>query len=296
VSEINLGLYRTFLQPWVRAFANEGSAKAMRKLHPLRLQYEMFAATNPFLRALQSQADDVQRSRQQVSADNPFWQAQEQMADFIETSLDAYRDLRDHMFEATFHAVYGSPVLQAMVGLRASDRPVREKPGEDALRRGLVSQRIAELKRAIPQGGPREALLRALLYIRMPDGVVDERGFNFLRRMREEAGTGMPLADFKKAVREQFLMLLLDERACVDAIPRMIATDPKLAARLSASLHEVVGVVGVRSEQAKARLAEIEHLLEAGGVHEVSRQTRREKGQLGTVQALGGHVPSHKHS
>lgn len=295
VSEINLGLYRTFLQPWVRAFANEGSAQAMRKLHPLRLQYEMFASANPFLRTLRSQADDVQRSRQQVSADNPFWQAQVQMAKLIETSLDAYRDLRDHMFEATFHAVYGSPMLQAMVGLKASDRPVRERPGEDALRRSLVSQRIAELKRAIPQGGPREALLRALLYIRMPDGVVDERGFNFLRRMREEAGTGMPLADFKKAVREQFLMLLLDERACIEAIPRMIATDPKLAAHLSESLHEVIGVVGVSSPQAKARLSEIEHLLEAGAVHGAPKQARREKGQLGTVQALG-HVSGHKHS
>jgi hypothetical protein len=234
----------------------------------------------------------VQRSRQQVSADNPFWQAQEQMAELVKTSLDAYRDLRDHMYEATFHAVYGSPVLQAMVGLKASDRPVRERPGEDALRRGLVAQRIAELKRAIPQGGPREALLRALLYIRMPDGVADERGFNFLRRTREEAGTGMSLADFKKSVRDQFLMLLLDERACIEAIPRMFASDPKLAARLSESLHEIIGVVGVRSEQARARLAEVEHLLEASGAHEAPRQARRERGQLGTVQALGATSPA----
>ena len=52
VSEINLGLYRTFLQPWVRSFANHGMAEWMRKLHPLRLQYEAFSASNPFLRTL----------------------------------------------------------------------------------------------------------------------------------------------------------------------------------------------------------------------------------------------------
>ena len=296
VSEINLGLYRTFLQPWIRTFANQGAAQAMRKLHPLRLQYEAFSATNPFLRTLQSSAGDVRRNRKEVPGDNPLWQAQEQASEFIKTSLDAYRDLRDHMYEATFHAVYGSPMLQAMVGLKASDRAVCEKPGENAGRRTLVAQRIDELKRAIPQGGPREALLRALLYIRMPDGVVDERGFNFLRRMREEAGKGVSLADFKKAVREQFLMLLLDERACIEAIPRMLATDPQLAARLSESLREVIGVVGISSQQAKARLAEMESLLEVSEVYETAKQARREKGPLGSVQALGGHVSGRKHS
>jgi hypothetical protein len=131
-----------------------------------------------------------------------------------------------------------------LLGLRATDRAVRGRPGENALRQFLVSQRIADLKRAIPQGWPREALLRALLYIRMPDGAVDERGFNFLRRMREEAGKGISLATFKKAVREQFLMLQLDERRCIDAIPEMLAKDPKLAARFSGSLRSVVGSVG----------------------------------------------------
>ena len=54
MSEINLGLYRTFVQPWVRAWANEGFAEWMRQLHPLRLQYEMFSHANPFMRPLLS--------------------------------------------------------------------------------------------------------------------------------------------------------------------------------------------------------------------------------------------------
>ena len=138
---------------------------------------------------------------------------------------------------------------------------MRERAGEEAARSALVAQQIDRLKDAIPEGGSREALLRALIYVRMPEGVVDERGFNFLRRMREEAGKGVPLAAFKTAVREQFLMLLLDERRCIEAIPDMIATDPKLAAQLSESLHDVIDVVGVKSDDAKARLREIEELL-----------------------------------
>src|SRR5262249_29243867 len=43
LSEVNLALYRTFMQPAVRAFANPALAAWMRQLHPLRLQYELFS-------------------------------------------------------------------------------------------------------------------------------------------------------------------------------------------------------------------------------------------------------------
>ena len=43
VSEINLSLYRTFMQPMVRTMASAPVAEWMRILHPLRLQYELFS-------------------------------------------------------------------------------------------------------------------------------------------------------------------------------------------------------------------------------------------------------------
>ena len=64
VSEINLGLYRTFVQPWVRLWANEGVAEWMRRAHPLRLQYEMFSQANPFMRPLRSPLEYVRENRQ----------------------------------------------------------------------------------------------------------------------------------------------------------------------------------------------------------------------------------------
>ena len=226
MSEINLGLYRTFVQPWVQTWANEGVAKWMRQCHPLRLQYEMFSPANPFMRPLLSAVEEVRKNRQPIPKDNAFWQAQERVADWIETSLDAYRDLRDHSSEALFHAIYGSPLVQAAVGLKGSDAHPRKRPGTDAAHGALVAQRIKELKVDIAKGGPREAVLRALLYIRMPEGLVDERGFNFLRQMREEAAEGLTLSAFKTLVRDQFLMLLLDERRAVEAIPAMLDKDP----------------------------------------------------------------------
>ena len=50
VSKANLALYRTFLQPFVRTWMNPALADWMRKLHPLRLQYEMFSDDEPVCR------------------------------------------------------------------------------------------------------------------------------------------------------------------------------------------------------------------------------------------------------
>jgi hypothetical protein len=286
VSEINLGLYRTFVQPWVRSWANESSAEWMRRFHPLRMQYEFFSSANPLFQPLMSDAARLRKNRRPVSKDNVFWQMQEWFSDWMVTTLDAYRDVRDDAADAWFHAIYGSPFLQALVGLRASDEQPHRRMGDDPAHRALVEQKIADLKRGIAEGGPREAVIRALLYIRMPDGVVDERGFNLLRRMREETGKGLNLATFKQTLREQFFMLLLDERRAVDAIPAMLAADPELAARMKAKLDRMIELVGIHSKIARARLAEVEALFENEDVATMpakqaaistSRNTRVEK-------------------
>ena len=263
LSEINLGFYRAFIQPWVKSWANAGYAEWMRKMHPLRLPYEMFAPANPFLKPISSTAEHVRENRQPLSPDNAFWQAQEKMGKAIELSLKAYGDMRDRVLEATFHAVYGSPVLQALAGLKASDAPPRHRPGIDAVYRAFVAQRIQELTENISQGGPREAAIRALLYIRMPDGIADERGFRVLERVREDAGSGLSLAEFKTMVRDQFFTLLVDERHAVEAIPAMLDTDPALAQRMASALRKLTDVVGVESKLGKTRFAEMTSMFES---------------------------------
>jgi pimeloyl-ACP methyl ester carboxylesterase len=277
VSDINLALYRTFVQPWVRLFANEGSAQLIRQLHPLRMQYDAFGRENPFLRTLHEAAEQVRKNRAPVSKDNPLWQAQELCSDWIEISLNAYRDVRDQWAEACFHAIYGSPLLQALVGLSASDGAPRRRPGKDAAHLAFVAKRIDELKQSIPQGGPREAVVRALLYVRMPEGAVDERGFNLLRRMRRETAGDLTLAEFKKLLREQFFMLLLDERRAIAAIPDMLRKDTQLATRMAAKLHQLIEVVGLDSDEAKSRLANVEAFFKRSGVrHDQASEEQEE--------------------
>ena len=125
-------------------------------------------------------------------------------------------------------------------------------------------------------------MIRALLYIRMPGRVVDERAFNLLRRIREEAGKGLTLAEFKQLLREQFLMLLLDERRAVEAIPAMLAREPDIASRMITYLRRVVDVVELRNDLEKARLAEVEKLIETArqpGVNETGRALRAHAGR-----------------
>jgi hypothetical protein len=271
ISEINLGLYRAFMQPWVKAWANAGFAEWMRKMHPIRLPYEMFTPGNPFLKSVSSMAQDVRENRQPVSPDNAFWQAQERMGKSIESSLKAYGDMRDRFLETAFHAVYGSPLLQALVGLKASEASPRHRPGVDAVYRAFVAQRIDELTRNITRGGPREAAIRALLYIRLPEGVADERGFRLLERMREDAGGDLPLADFKTMVRDQFFTLLLDERRAIEAIPAMLDADPDLAQRMGSTLRKLIEVLGVESKLGKTRLAEMTAMFESKKASKASK-------------------------
>jgi hypothetical protein len=230
----------------------------LRKLHPLRLQYELFSTANPFMSHVASMAEVVRQNRQPVSKENIFAQAEASASNWIETALNSYRDLRDELTEAAFLNVYGSPALQAVAGLRASEGALRRRPGLDATYKAFVAQRIEELKRKIAQGGPREAAIRAALYIRLPEGVADERGFRLLQRLHDEAGFGLTLAEFEKVVRDQFFSLLLDEGRAVQAMPAMLASDPELASRMAKALGRLIEVVGVESPVGQARLREME--------------------------------------
>jgi pimeloyl-ACP methyl ester carboxylesterase len=261
ISEMNLGLYRTFAQPWIHLWANQGFADWMRRMQPLRLQYEAFSRANPFMGFVTAAAKNVREHRAPVAENNALWQAQQWASNWIATSLNIYRDVRDQWLETLFYGVYGSPAVQALAGLKASEANPRRRPGIDSVYRAFVAHRIEELTWAIGEGGPREAAIRAALYIRLPEGVFDERGFRLLQRMREDAGAGLTLAEFKKLVRDQFLCLLLDQRRAVAAIPAMMAKEPELAKKMVAELRRLLDVVGVQSEAGKARLGEIEALL-----------------------------------
>jgi hypothetical protein len=262
VSEINLGLYRTLLQPLVKAAVNEQVAEGLHKLNHAELPYEMFSKRNPLMQQVAQLAEQVRERRQPVSADNPLLQWQQTMSQAIVAALDGWRDLRDASIESVFLGVYGSPVLQAMLGLAGTTAPPRPSPGIEPARAALIQQRIGELKARLAEGGPREAAIRALVYIGMGDEGVDERAFNELRESRSE-NQGLTLQAFKQVLREQYFSLMLDRDAALAAIPKMLPADAASRARILEILRRTVQAAGQVSGEKAQRLEQIERLFAA---------------------------------
>src|SRR5262249_9525682 len=127
ISEINLAAYRKFVQPWIKGMVTPQMAEWMRKLHPLRLQYEAFSSRNPCMTAVKAAADAAAENRKPVSAENPYLAFQEQVSKQIVHALDSWRDSQEALSEAIFLAVYGSPVLQAAVGIDPQSTPSRRQ-------------------------------------------------------------------------------------------------------------------------------------------------------------------------
>src|SRR5262249_26790216 len=141
LSEVNLALYRTFMQPAVRAFANPALAAWMHQLHPLRLQYEMFANTNPAMAPVEALAEQVRKQRKTVSRDNPFLAAQEQFSNQAVKALDMWRQWSETVAEKTFLTVFGTPALQAALGIDATSARPQCKAARNPLHRELVEKR-----------------------------------------------------------------------------------------------------------------------------------------------------------
>jgi Protein of unknown function (DUF3141) len=262
ISQINLSLYRRFMQPAVRAMSSEDRAKWMRRCHPLRLQYEMFSDANPFMAHVGRMARWVEQHRSPAKPDNPLLHLQETVSKGIVSWLDFVRDTRDRWAEQTFFAVYGSPALQALAGINsASDQPMR-RAGKSPLHQELLHKRIAELKAQIPAGGIREATVRALLFIGMERGCVDERGFEMIRRIRSTRKDiqPLPLSEFKALVREQYLMLLLDTEASLAAIPAMLPPEPEFRQKAIDLIKQVLTARGEIHEDVAVRFERIGHL------------------------------------
>jgi hypothetical protein len=264
VSEINLANYRTYVQPWVRAMATPQMAEWMHKLHPLRLSYEIFGGEGPLMKKVATRAEVVREQRKPATRTNPFLEAQETFSKSIVNALDKWRDAQEALSEATFLAVYGSPALQAAVGIDPNANP-SPRPEMSAEHRKRLDARIAELKSRIPQGGLRESGLRALLYVGMARGMVDERSLEALRRMRrEDTESRLTIAEFKMLVREQFFMLLLDQEAALAAIPKMLPEDLDARRSVFTTIREVLSAAGEISGETKTRLDRVAELFGLG--------------------------------
>jgi hypothetical protein len=184
---------------------------------------------------------------------------QEAASGQIVAALDAWRNVTEAVAERTFLAVYGSPTLQAAVGIDPRGTQPLRKAAKSPLHNELLQKRIAELKAAIPSGGLRAAVIRGILYAGITRGGVDERGFEELRRIRE-AHTDLSLSAVKTLVREQSNMLLIDRDAALAAIPSMLPRDTAKRRKAFDLITQVLSARGELTEEEKGRVAELGRL------------------------------------
>ena len=264
VSEINLALYRRFLSPLVKLGATESSAEALRHAHPNRATVEGFSSENPLMRPVAEYADRVRADRHPAAPDNPFTSLERAASRHIMQTWDAWTQMRDAWVESTFLSVYGSPLLQAMVGLGEENAGKGRRLAWELGREASARRLAAELLSRIENGGPVEATARAIIYVLMDGGRIDERGFTLLRQEVTERGMlGIGLAGFKDIVRDQFLMLELFPDRALETLPRLLPVERSKRDELLDIVRRVVEVGGAPSEAGRQRLSRIESLFQA---------------------------------
>jgi hypothetical protein len=264
VSEINLGLYRALVAPFVRAIASPPAAEAMRQLHASRLRFNMFSSQNPLMQAVGPLAEAARKQRQPAPPDNPFLSVEGMMSKWIGSSLDNWRVARDAMTEAAFLTTYGSPLLRAAVGLGQAEEKAGPRVERDLAREADVARLRSELEQRFEVGEPVEAALRALCYVHQPEGNFDEREFAVLKQFQaaQPLRERRSLGELKELLREQSLLMRIDGERAVAAIPKLLLDAPDKGRAALRALHKVVDARDGLSEESKRRLHVIDALFE----------------------------------
>ena len=121
------------------------------------------------------------------------------------------------------------------------------------------------LRGRIAEGDVFDAAARILVYIYRAQHRVDKRVFEALRKLLLAYPEVSPAA-FKAAVREQWAILALDERAAIEALPRLLPADAGGRRTFSDLLKATIAATGKLNADGQRRTSEILHLLADGAV------------------------------
>jgi len=227
-SEINEGLYSTFVSPWIKAAANPGGAAMTRMLHPQRLRYTMFSDANPWMAGVKAWADVVRDNRVEAPADHPWRKLERGLVESFEHLIEQATAQRDLGLERVFKAIWTHPLIQALAGEAASHAD-SNKPA--ASRRRTLRQ-LRELKlRAIAareqDGDFADAVLRVVYCAIKAGRRIDAQAFAAAREIWQghERFAELHRDEFIEKAREAALMVAFDEEAALAALPKMLASE-----------------------------------------------------------------------
>ena len=120
----------------------------------------------------------------------------------------------------------------------------------------------ADLEKRFDVGGLPEAVIRSIIWIRLPLESVDERGYAMLMAVRDmqPVNRRLTLGELRTVLRDQYLLLRLDEERAVAAIPRLLPDNGQARQAALDAVRRVVEAPGALPDQSARRLARIEKL------------------------------------
>ena len=216
-------------------------------------------------RAIKPVAEAVRANRKPVSAENPILGMEKSASSWITTCLESWGEVRDSMTEAVFLNTYGSPFLQAMIGLGAPQDVTPRRIERDLARETAAAELRAKLEHRFDEGGLEEAVLRALIYVRRPEGAFDERGYRMLKIIREsrKSNERLSLPQFREMLNEQLQLVLMDEERAIAALPTLLKMDGQEVVGAWKAFSQLVGATGDLNAEGRRRFTRVEKLFGA---------------------------------
>ncbi|MDI9569167.1 MAG: DUF3141 domain-containing protein [Pseudomonadota bacterium] len=222
-SAYNEKIYRTLLAPLAHLLTTERAAEFLRWLNPHRMKYYLFSERfNPVMASFRIGGDWARKNRRPVPAGNYFSSWERDMARSGEACLEACRRLWDNAQGRLFKTMCGP--LGLPIFFPGPSAQARE--GENADREAAVRRKVEELKSGMDQGGFDEALIRLVMAATIDDGVIDGRSFLIVARLEAQGPEdGIGRQRWRERIRDQRLMLLIDEDRAVASLAKLLRTE-----------------------------------------------------------------------
>ncbi|MGI9134442.1 MAG: DUF3141 domain-containing protein [Rhodoferax sp.] len=208
VSEFNAKLYKTWIRPWVRMFASRNVGDLNGKLHPLRLQREVFSDAVAVAPAIRSLAEKARAQRVKVPADHPMLAIEKKLDQKITDFLNKYRDQRDDAAVALARQLYGPHGLGFWFKPEAPDATVAQ---QRALQEIEAARTI--VLRHIEHGGFAAAVCRIVLAGMTSIGSFERRSFRLARLLAH-----LPADTMGEQAAHTNWLLVLKEQARITAV------------------------------------------------------------------------------
>jgi len=240
LSDLNLKLYETLAQPWVRACVGEPIAAAVRAMHPLRLGHRLFSSQNPWLALIAPVAQQVRAQREPLPQAHPGRQMEALTTQTVTSLWNTYRDLRDAATATLFHALY-APAAALMQGMASSP---------DGVSAGLEGTPLSQdaLERLAREGDYAAAVVRIFLLAARLRGQIEKTTLTQLHAACDQLPEFAEVAagERRRVVQTQALLVERDPLLARNTLAALLpdAAQREQALLTVADLYRQLGLAG----------------------------------------------------